>query len=147
MNNQDQVNNANSAIIFDESLISQDCQSGSIGQSSPGGPGIKVVSFHDMHSEISFAVVCFCLVFVVGHCLSLVVVCRLLLFVVCHCLLFVIFVCQLLFVICRLSFVVCLFVVFRCWSFVVCRCLVFVVVVCRLLFVFVSVFEFLSEFG
>ena len=31
--------------IFVSSLISQDCQSGSIGQSSPGGPGIKVVSF------------------------------------------------------------------------------------------------------
>ena len=32
----DQVNNANSAIIF---LINQDCQSGSVGQSGPGGPG------------------------------------------------------------------------------------------------------------
>ena len=25
-----------------------------MGQSSPGGPGIKVVSFHDMHSENGF---------------------------------------------------------------------------------------------
>ena len=31
-------------------------QSGSIGQSSPGGTGIKVVSFRDMHSEISLKV-------------------------------------------------------------------------------------------
>ena len=37
--------------MFYLSLISQDCQSGSIDQSSPGGPGIKLVSFHDMYSE------------------------------------------------------------------------------------------------
>ena len=93
-------------LSFDLSLICQDCQSGSIGQSSQGGPGIKVVSFHDMHSENSY--VC-CFSFVVGHCLSLVVVCRLSfivvvcllsLFVVCHCLSFD-DVCHL------LSFVVC----------------------------------------
>ena len=46
-------------------MISQDCQSGSIGQSSPGGPSIKVVSF-------------FCM-------LSFVVVFRLTLFVICRC--------------------------------------------------------------
>ena len=46
-------------ILFYLSLISQDCQSGSIDQSSPGGPGIKLVSFHDMYSDNSF--VCGCL--------------------------------------------------------------------------------------
>ena len=54
--------------ILRSSLISQDCQSGSIGQSSPGGPGIKVASSHDMHSENSF--VCHLLLFVVFPCLS-----------------------------------------------------------------------------
>ena len=34
--------------------ISKDCQSGSIVQSSPGGPGIKVAGFHGMLSENSF---------------------------------------------------------------------------------------------
>ena len=40
--------------LFDKSLISLDCQSGSIGQTSPGAPSIKLICFHDMHSENSF---------------------------------------------------------------------------------------------
>ena len=108
--------------------------SGSIGQSSPGDPGIKVVNFHDMHSENSFVcrlcrlslfVVCRCWSFVIiGGLLLFVVLFHLSLFVVCRCLLFV--------VVCRLSF----FVVCRCWSFVIiCCCLSFVVVGCCLSFV------------
>ena len=90
--------------------------SGSIGQSSPGGPGIKVVNFHDMHSENSF--VCRCLLFVfVGRLSLLVVCCCLSLFPMCRCLSFVF--------VGRLS----LFVV------VVCCCLSFVVVGCCLSFV------------
>ena len=52
--------------LLDKSLISQNCQSGSIGQSSPG------LSFVD----VCFFVVCHSLLFVVGHCLLFVVVCR-----------------------------------------------------------------------
>ena len=74
------------------SLINHWSVSGSVGQSSPGGPGIKVVGFHDMQSGNSF--VCCCLSFVVVCCLSFinhwfcllfVIVCSLSLFVVCPC--------------------------------------------------------------
>ena len=111
--------------IFVSSLISQDCQSGSIGQSSPGGPGIKVASSHDMHSENSF--VCHLLLFVVLR-WSLFVTCRCLsLFVVCSCLSFDVVCCLSFVIVCRFWFVV----VCPLW-FVVCLCLLLAVFVCRL---------------
>ena len=70
--------------LTQSALISQDCQSGSVGQSSPG---------------LSFVFVC--------RCLSFVVVCRLSLLIVCHLSLSVISLCLSVVVVSCLWFVVC----------------------------------------
>ena len=93
-----------------------------------GGPGIKVVSFHDMHSENCFFVVVYRLTLFVVVCgLSFVDI------VVCRCLAFVI-VCCLLFDNCRCSSlaVVCRRLLF--FDLVCCCFLLFVIFCCLLLF-------------